>query len=263
MIGLRTLLLFFCLVLAFSVNAQRKKKIDHAKGEWVVSNDITPIQAREYALQQAKIEALRRAGVPEIISESNLKYHSEQPKEMKELFESLASVAISGEISDYKIVDEKKSMNAVGNMVIDVWIDATVIIHESKKDDGFGFEVKGVREGYTSPEPLVFDVMPWKDGYLTAFVLGDTESSQIYPNDSERQEKLKAQTFQHFPRSAALDYEVSTEGTLEVNYLVLLYTKVDIPFVKEPTQQNILKFIAGIDPAQKSLKAYSFVIKRQ
>src|SRR5271170_3461049 len=59
---------------------QHKKKIEQVKGEWVVSNDITLIQARENGINQAKLEALRQAGVPEIISESNLMYHSDKPE---------------------------------------------------------------------------------------------------------------------------------------------------------------------------------------
>jgi len=255
-------LLMICIAGITSTLGQQRKKVEQVKGEWVVSNDITPTQARENAINQAKIEALRLAGVPEIISESNVKYHSEKPEQMKELFESLATVAISGEISEFSIVKETKKLNEFGNIVYDVWIDATVVVHQSAKDQGFNMEVRGVREGYSSPDQLTFEVTPWKEGYLTAFILGEKESSQLYPNNSESQEKLSAQTVYTFPRSKAVEYEISTENSMEINYLVLLYSKQEIPFMKEPTQQNILKFIAGIDPAQKSLKSYSFLIKK-
>ena len=255
-------LLMVCAVGASSSFGQQKKKVEHVKGEWVVSNDITPMQARENAINQAKIEALRQAGVPEFISESNLQYHSEKPEQMKELFESLASVAISGEVSEFSIVKEDKKLNEYGNIVYDVWIDATVVVHKSAKDEGFNMEVRGVRESYSSPDQLTFEVTPWKEGYLTAFILSEKESSQLFPNNSERQERLAAQTVYPFPRSKAVEYEVSTGNSVEINYLILLYSKQEIPFMKEPTHQNILKFIAGIDPAQKSLKSYSFLIKK-
>lgn len=255
-------LLMVCTVGMSSTFGQQKKKVKHIKGEWVVSNDITPMQARENAINQAKIEALRQAGVPEFISESNLQYHSEKPEQMKELFESLASVAISGEVSEFSIVKEDKKLNEYGNIIYDVWIDATVVVHQSAKDDGFNLEVRGVRESYSSPDQLTFEVTPWKEGYLTAFILSEKESSQLFPNNSERQEKLAAQSVYPFPRSKAVEYEVSTVNSMEINYLVLLYSKQEIPFMKEPTHQNILKFIAGIDPAQKSLKSYSFLIKK-
>jgi hypothetical protein len=253
---------FFCTVSPLVSMGQQKKKVKSAKGEWVVSNDITPLQARENAIREAKLEALRQSGIPEIVSETNLKYHSESPERMKELFESLASTSISGEVSEFTIIKEDKKINEYGNIVYDVWIDATVMIHKGTKDQGFNSEVKGVRESYSSPDVLTFDITPWKEGYLTAFILSEKESVQLYPNNTERQEKLAGQTEYHFPRSHALEYEVSTQDPLEINYLVLLYTKQEIPFMQDPTQQNILKFIAGIDPAGKSIKAYAFLIRK-
>ena len=66
-----------------------------------------------------------------------------------------------------------------------------------------------------------------------------------------------------FPRSRALDYEVSAEESMEVNYLVLLYTKVEIPFLEKETSENILQFIARIDPSQKCMKSYSILIRQE
>jgi len=255
--------LFLLFVLcSLTVVGQHKKKIEGAKGEWVVSNDITPIQARENAINQAKVEALRQAGVPELISESNLMYHSEKPEKMKELFESLTTVAISGEVSEFTIVKEDKKLNNAGNIICEVWINATVLIHKTAKDQGFDFDVKGIHESYSSPDNLAFEITPWKDGYMTVFILGEKESLQLFPNSSEHSKKLTAQHVYAFPQSKSLDYEISTEGAVEINYLALLYTKQEVPFMSEPTATNILKFIAGIDPAEKRLKTYSLLIKK-
>jgi hypothetical protein len=241
---------------------QNKKKVQQIKGEWVLSNDITPTQARENAINQAKLEALRKAGVPELVSESNLLYQTDNPKHIKELFESLTSVAISGEVSEYKIIKEDKRINEFNSIVYEVWIDATVIIHKNSRDQGFNFDVSGIHDSYASPDKLNFDIKPWKDGYLTIFIVGDKESNQLFPNPSEHQAKLEGQKDYPFPRSRSIDYEVSTEGNLEINYLVLLYTREEIPFMKDVTAPNILKFIAGIDPADKCLKTYSLLIKK-
>ena len=110
--------------------------------------------------------------------------------------------------------------------------------------------------------PFTSRLNPWKEGYLMVFILSEKESGQLFPNRLERQEKLEAQTSYRFPKSKALDYEVSSLNPVEINYLLLLYTKQEIPFVKEQTPENILRFIAGIDPAVKCLKTYSILIKR-
>jgi hypothetical protein len=248
--------------LALGAKAQERKKVRQVKGEWILSNDITPTQARENAINQAKLESMHQAGVPESVFESNLLYQTDDPKHIKDLFESLTNVTISGEVSEYKIVKEDKRINEFSAIVYEVWIDATVLIHKTARDQGFNFDVAGLHDTYTSPDKLSFTVKPWKDGFLTIFIVTEKESSQLFPNSAERQTKLTGQTSYDFPRSPSLDYEISTSGNLEVNSLVLLLTRDEIPFTKDPTAPNILKFIAGIDPAGKCLKTYSLLIKK-
>lgn len=97
-INLFILLLGVTLHSSLNLFGQQKKKVENVKGEWVVSNDITLTQARENAINQAKVEALRVAGVPEFISESNLMFRSEKKEQMKEFFQSMTTIDVSGEI---------------------------------------------------------------------------------------------------------------------------------------------------------------------
>ena len=115
---------------------------------------------------------------------------------------------------------------------------------------------------YLSPDGLFFDVTPTKEGFLNIFILGEDESLHLYPNKYEKREKFEGGKTYKFPRSRALDYEVSSESSAEVNYVVLLYTKEEVPFQAEETTKNILQFIAKIDPSQKCLKSYSILIKQ-
>ena len=48
-----------CLLVSFNSMSQKKHKVKSVKGEWVISNDITIPQAREKAIVEAKLEALR------------------------------------------------------------------------------------------------------------------------------------------------------------------------------------------------------------
>jgi hypothetical protein len=250
------------LVTTMSVAQQTTKTLEGVKGQWVISDDITPTEAREIAISQAKVEALRMAGVPEFVSESNVTYKAEKVMEPKEVFESLTTVDVSGEISEFSIVKEEKRLTDLGSFIYEVWINATVVIHSKARDPGFNMDVKGVRESYASPDKLTFEFKPWKDGFLTIFIISEKESGVLYPNRLEKKEKLVGQTSYSFPRSKALDYEVTTEGTIEVNYLLLLYTKQDIPFNADQTPENILRFIARIEPSEKCLKSFSLLIKK-
>lgn len=242
-------------------NAPQTKTVHDVRGQWVISNDITPLQARERAIDQAKAEALRLAGVPEYVVESNLTYKTEQDLALKDIHQSVTSIDVSGEMSSFKVVREEKHKNEFGNLIYDVWIDATVILHTSSRDPGFTLNVNGIRESYRSPEELVFDMVPSKDGFLNVFIISEKESSHLFPNRIEKQERFEGGKTYKFPRSRALDYEVSTTTGMEVNYVVLLYTKTDMPYQGKETPDDILRFIAGIDPSQKCLKTYSILIK--
>jgi hypothetical protein len=242
--------------------AQQKVTLTNIPGSWVISADITPTQAREKAIQQAKLEALRQAGVPERISESNIHYKSDKKRDFQEIFKSIVTTSVSGEISEYKVTKEDKHTDAYGGLIYSVTLNCTVVIHNSKEDPSFNIEVNGIRETYQSPDQLSFDIKPFKDGFLTVFYLGDTTADKIYPNQIERPEKLEGGKTYHFPRSKALEYEVSTKGSLEINYVVLLYTKQDIPFTKKLTTDNILQFLAGIDPGEKCVRNFTVTIKK-
>jgi hypothetical protein len=251
-------------MLSYSVCwAQETRHVENIKGEWIISNDITPVEARAKAIDQAKVEALRTAGVAEYVAESNLSYKTETDSQLaKDIHESLTSVDVSGEITDYKVTREEKRINEFRNIIYEVWIDANVVLHKTSKDPGFNMNVTGIKESYGSPEELVFEVIPSKEGFLNIFILGDQESLHLYPNKFERQEKFDGGKNYKFPRSRGLDYEVSSES-VEVNYLILLYTKAEIPFMEKATPENILQFIGRIDPSQKCLKSYPILIRKE
>ena len=243
--------------------AQEMKKVEMVMGEWSISNDITPIQARANAIDQAKAEALRTAGVAEYVAESSVLYKTERENKMLDIHKSLTSIDVSGEIAGFQVVKEEKKLNEFGDLKYEVWINASVILHTTSRDAGFYVDVKGVRDSYRSPEELIFEITPSKEGFLNIFILGDEENLALYPNRIEKREKFEGGKLYKFPRSRALEYEVSAEQKMEINYLVLLYTKSDITFNQEPTSDNILQFIAGIDPAEKCVKSYSILIKKE
>ncbi len=100
--------------------AQETKRMEGIKGEWVISNDITPVQARAKAIGEAKAEALRLAGVPEYVAESNLSYKVEKNKTLEEIHKSLTSIDVSGEISAFEVTREEQRKNEFGNLLYEV-----------------------------------------------------------------------------------------------------------------------------------------------
>jgi hypothetical protein len=251
-----------CMLTTAFALAQQTTSVKSIKGEWIVSNDITLPEAREKAIAQAKAEAMRVAGAPELISESTLLYRSEAGTVQKELFESVTGVDAFGEIAAFNVVKEEKKFNEFDNLMYTVWIDADVIVHKDVRDPGFNFDVTGLHEKYGSPDKLMFEVKTWKDSYLTAFVISGKEGIVLYPNTIEKKQLLNAGQVYKFPGTRALEYEISTEDLSEINYLVLLVTREDIPFMADENPADILRFVAGINPKDKALKTHSFLIRK-
>ena len=103
----------------------------------------------------------------------------------------MTSIDVSGEISGFQVIKEEKRKNEFGNLTYEVWINATVMLHKTSKDPGFNMDVNGIRDSYRSPEELVFEIMPSKEGFLNIFILGDDESLLLYPNKFEKHEKFE------------------------------------------------------------------------
>jgi len=254
--------LFFTYLIPITAFSQQHKDVKNAHGQWVVSNDITISEARERAILEAKSDALRMAGVKEYIYSSNLLFTQENQGRFQEVFESLTSVEQFGEISAFEINREEKKIDSFGSITYDVWINATIIIHEEGKDQSFGFDIKNIRTSFNNHDKLMFQFIPWKDGYLNIFVIeNEKQGMAIYPNNLELSIKFLAGQTYSFPRSNAMEYELMTSKKSELHYLVFLYTKDNIPFLEEYNTGTILKYISKIRPQNKSTKTYSIVIK--
>lgn len=254
--------LFVWFLLPLGLLSQKKVKLESVVGEWVLSNDITLPQAREKAINQAKVEALRLAGVPESIFDSSISFKSDKQGEMKEVFESLTSVNTFGEILDFDVETEGKIVNEFGNVIYKVTIDATIIVHNEAADRSFVFEVNGIRDKYQSLDKLVFEITPRQDGYMQVFILEEDDANMLFPNMYEPQELLKGNVTVKFPRSKGFDYEVSSKTSNELNHLIFCFTKNDIPFAETESLSSILRFIGSISPPQKSVQAFTILIQK-
>ena len=83
----------FCLF-SFTLFAQKQISV-HANG-MSVSNDLTPKQALEEALAQAKKNALLKAGVAENLLVSNLMFEYGNEQNVKSYFHGISNSEVSG-----------------------------------------------------------------------------------------------------------------------------------------------------------------------
>jgi hypothetical protein len=252
----KIVLLVLCLIAAQRLSAQ-EIAVKGVVGRWVIAN-ITPEEARAKAIEEAKKEALRRAGVKETVRASDALTTRSTDNEYSQMFNSFSLIELSGGITDYAIVrDEQEKSSIDGKFYAVVALDAKVKKYSTVADPEFKISVNGVRsQGYKNGEALTLAVRPHKEGYLKIFLFEDTETaSQVYPNEYEKSRLLRANEAVNFPTIPSIDYSIEkkTSEKLEHNLLLLVYTKSNIPFYGATTYQRILNWVNGIEPCEREV----------
>ena len=258
--------LMFCLTFIFS-QANKEIRVQKVIGEAFIEKDISPNKARKIALNEAKIEALRQAGVGESISAQNLLFTSESNGDYKDFFTSSSQIEIRGAVKEYLILSERMYCRDSSTIIFEVIIDATVIKYSDDPDPGFTSDIQGVKEFYEANGSLEFKLKVTKDCYLTIFNITDSEAYMLYPNPYEKGFKMDALKTYDFP-IGKLDYTLSNEtDKTETNRLIYVFTKKPISFIKMDAEQvtsveNMFSWIYSISPDQRTLAYQSYFITK-
>ena len=131
--SLQLTLLIFATLMFTSAVAQDIITVTGAKGSGIIAGTITPAQARQEAINQAKVEALRKAGVTENLQSYQSLFKSEVDNDFTEFFSSDVQAELQGAVKDYTIVKEENKVDG-SVFFIEVTIDATVILYDAKPD---------------------------------------------------------------------------------------------------------------------------------
>lgn len=254
--------LFLMVALAAPLHAQKTVKVRNVQGRWQVSDNVTLKEAEERALNEAKKEALRRAGVMENVWSVFGQITQENGTEFEEAYSQMNVLAIGGMVNVTKQkVDEVWDVDTRSLYKV-VTIDAEV----KKQDDAdntYALEVKGVDPLYESGESLHCTLRVFgTDSYLKFFWFDSTGGSLIYPNEYEPDRLLEAGKEYQLPFDARFDYQMvkQQEGSEKVN-LMWVVTKENIPFTGEVTYQNVLKWIYAIPNSQRCAQYDMVMIK--
>jgi hypothetical protein len=244
-----------------SLMAQRMVKVDRAIGVVDFHQDITMSAAKEKALQEAKLNALRQAGVGENISENSLLFQQSSAEKADALFSSLISNQINGEIAGFEILSEglKTIMDRPSYEVV---IRAEVKVYDKEEASGIQLELGGLRNQYFDQEGLQFSVLPNRAGYLQAFVVSEAEVYQVYPNAYEKGGLLEGGQKVGFPVNKTVDYILETTKAEAIHYLVLVYTLQPVSIATPANLNELLSRISRIPRSQKTVSWHSFLVRK-
>ncbi len=262
--------LTFCLLVFFfalNVSAQKLVKLTGIKGISYISGDVSPNQAKFLALNDAKINALKAAGVGENIKSYQLLFSSQEKNEYSQFFSSDIQSEIQGAVASYDITNQVTVKKSEIELYIEITIDAAVIKYETKPDNTFDAYIEGLKAVYNNHDKLTFTVKTTQACYLTIFNITDVDATLMYPNSYEKQNPFNSIKVYNFP-SGQVDYSLETDlKEKESNRLIFVFTKTAVPFIKMDkdqvtTNDNIFNWIYSIMPDQRKVEYRSLIIQK-
>lgn len=261
---------FFCFFLLFATNnffAQKISQVSEIRGTSFITGDVSPNQAKVQALNDAKTNALKKAGIGEHINSYQLLFTSQQKNDYSQFFTSDIQSEIQGAVQSYEIKSEKTYCKSEFEIISEVTIDASVIKYETKPDVTFDVNIEGVKGAYNNDDKLTFSIKTTQSCYLTIFNITDKEAFMLYPNAYEKQTKCTPLEVCKYP-IAKIDYTLHTDlKQQETNRLIFVFTKTPIPFVKMDkdqvtTHENIFTWIYSIMPDQRKVEYLTLSISK-
>jgi hypothetical protein len=260
------------LFLAMDIQAQKKVDVT-ARGKYE-ARDLTLEQVKNKAVDEAKRNAMTKAGIAENVTVNDFLYTFEDNEKFQEIFQSFVSTETGADIVVHDIREIDRDINEFGNILMEVEIDATVYKHKKEADPAFTFKVEGVRNYYIENDPLKFSFLPSFDGYLKIFNVTDETAFILYPYKDPENPVLNDKTGKKFNREAKVAFPVNPnldgyyfaidnpQKPKEYNLLIFVYTKKDIAFLEEVRVTSIMEWIYDIPPDQRHVEQYGIIVSR-
>ncbi len=257
--------LLFFLVCGLNLFSQKTIQVKNIKGSAIISGDVSPNLAKTQALNDAKINALKAAGIEEKINSYQLLFTSSVKNDYSQFFSSDIQSEMQGAVKSYSVLNEKINCKNENEITCDVLIDAVVIKYETKPDITFESNVEGIKGVYNNGENLAFTIKATKNCFLTIFNITDMQANLLFPNAYEKINGLKENETIKFP-IGDITYGLGNDTKKqETNRLIFVFTKTLIPFIKMDKEQvssyeNIFGWIYSIPPDQRKIEYFNLTI---
>lgn len=247
--------------------AQEIIEIRHSKGTAFISGNISPNQAKKNALNDAKMNALRAAGISETVRSFQTLYTNQKNKDYQQFFSNNIQSEMQGNILSYEIIGEQTIKKSEIELLVEVTINASVVKYETKPDINFDANISGIDAVYNNEDVLEFSIKTTQLSYLTIFCITDSEASVFFPNSFETENKLLPTKVYDFPFGDVEYALVIDTKKQEINRLLFVITKSYIPFIKMnenliTTEESIFNWIYSIMPDQRDVEYYNIIIKK-
>lgn len=242
----------------------QNKRVRNITGRCEVTRDISLAQAEERALEDAKINAMRKAGVPERLWSVTGLINEDDGSEFSQVLSRMTTLEVNGLIT-VKEVDYSEEM-IDGRRYAVATIDADVKIVDTEVDLTFQMEVDGLKNVYGNGEAMSFKVCIYgHDAYLTIFWFDDNGGSLIYPSEFDSRMQFKKNVEYTFPLNQGIEYvmeKLDNSSRMETINFIAVATKRDIPFLeKDITFDSVLKWLYSIPADERAACREAIIIQ--
>ncbi len=225
-----------------------------------VGYDESITSARQKAVNDAKTNALRRAGVAEnVLSFADL-YQAELDENYTELFTSQVFTDIRGAVKNVDIVNESSNIYDGRNIKVEVEINCVVLKYKTEPDLMYQVKVEGVEPVVREGDELRFSVEPSIDSYMYLFCIPEKldKAFFVYPNEDEPAFLLQNNRRYNFPLGS-INFELDGKGQ-QTDRLVFVFTKQNYPFSGDTSYERLMDWIFSIPPDQRNFQSFSVTI---
>jgi hypothetical protein len=262
-----TALIVTTLFFFFNVNIIAQEKVNeipfkNIQGKAIGNNNESVNQVIQRAVNNAKIEALQKAGIEENIASFTNYFQSENNNTYEELFTSDILSDIRGAVKNVEITDTVIGINQFKQLTVQVKINCVVVKYLSNKDFSFDVFVDGVGMYYTNETNLIFRVKTTKDAYVNMFIFNEKEAYKLFPNELENSFLLEKDKQYVFPTYKA-DYILVTNKKSEPHRMLMVFTKDKIPYTGDIEYKQIIDWIFSIPPDMRVIKFFPFVVVKE
>ena len=248
----------------FNAMAQsQSKRVRGAVGKCEISRHITLEEAEQKALQNAKTEALRKAGVPEKLWSVTGLISQDDGSEFSQVLSRMTTLQVDGfiNIRDVQYSEEVTD----GKRYAVATIDADVK-RGGEIDPTFVLDITQPQTIYGEGDRLTFTAKIYgQDAYMHLFWFDNNGGSVIYPNQYEAKKIFRKETDYQFPTNENMEYimeKLDKSKKFETINLFAVATKRDIPFIDNTiTFETVLKWIYAIPADERAAWREAIVVQ--
>ena len=260
---LSVLSFIICLTIMQAEAFPGSKRVREVTGRCEITRHITLEQAEQKALEDAKVNAMRKAGVPERLWSVTGLISEDDGSEFSQVLSKMTTLAIDGFVTVKSVSYGEEMID--GRRYAVATIDADVI-RSGDVDPTFALNIKGINWVYGDGEVFSFITRIYgHDAYLRIFWFDKSGGSLVYPSEAEPDRLFKKDSDYSFPINPSIEYvmeKADKGGKPETINLIAVAVKRDIPFLEdEVTFDSVLKWIYTIPANERAAFRESIMIQ--